>query len=243
MRLPRNRVPRPLAAGDELQLPAGVARHVQQVLRMKPGQELILFNGADGRDYRATLIQVEKKSVTTRITSSSEVEPPPRLSIGLALGISRGERMDLALQKSVELGVAQIFPLFTERTQVKLSLQRQQKRLQHWRGIVVNACEQCGRRWLPILHPAQSYRQWLEHREKNTLFLDPGAKLSLPDIDNPEDSLCFLSGPEGGFSEEEKKAAIAAGCTLVRLGPRVLRTETAPLAAIAAAQTLWGDFL
>ncbi|WP_456378373.1 16S rRNA (uracil(1498)-N(3))-methyltransferase [Thiolapillus sp.] len=243
MRLPRNWIPLPLAVGDELQLPTGAARHVQQVLRMQPGQEIILFNGLDGRDYRATLVQVGKKAVTTRIASASEVEPPAQLSIRLALGISRSERMDLALQKSVELGVQQITPLFTERTQIKLSPQRQQKRLQHWQGIIINACEQCGRRWLPVLHPPQNYHQWLERKEGNILFLDPGAGSSLPDIKKPEASLCFLSGPEGGFSEEEKTAAIAAGCTLVRLGPRVLRTETAPLAAIAAAQALWGDFL
>ncbi|WP_456415712.1 16S rRNA (uracil(1498)-N(3))-methyltransferase [Thiolapillus sp.] len=243
MRLPRNWVSHPLAVGEELQLPAGVAHHILQVLRMKPGQEIILFNGADGRDYRATLMQGGKKTAIAGVTSASEVEPPPRLSIRLALGISRGERMDLALQKSVELGVAQITPLFTARTQVKLPPQRWQKRQQHWRGIIISACEQSGRRWLPVLHPAQSYRQWLEHGEEQVLFLDPEAKYSLAGVSRPEASLCLLCGPEGGFSEEEKKAAIAAGCTPVRLGPRVLRAETAPLAAIAAAQTLWGDFL
>ncbi len=243
VRPPRNWIPLSLAVGDEIQLPDQVAHHVRQVLRMKQDQEIILFNGADGRDYRASLVQVDRKVVAARITSASKTEPRAPLSIRLALGISRGERMDLALQKSVELGVEQITPLFTERTQVKLSAERQKKRLVHWQGIIISACEQCGRRRLPILLPAQSYRQWLEHKEENILLLDPGAKLSLASIGKPESSLCFLSGPEGGFSSGEIKAALVAGCPLVRLGPRVLRTETAPLAAIAAAQTLWGDFL
>ncbi len=210
---------------------------------MQPAQEIILFNGRDGRDYPATLLQVGKKAVVAHIISSTAVEPPAKLAIRLALGISRGERMDLALQKSVELGVQQITPLFTQRTQVKLSISRQKKRMQHWQGVITSACEQSGRRLIPELHPPQSLDQWLQKNNGNVLFMDPEAEASLADMDNPEASgLCFLVGPEGGFSAEERKAATHAGCTAVRLGPRILRTETAPIAAIAAAQTLWGDF-
>ncbi|WP_293644314.1 16S rRNA (uracil(1498)-N(3))-methyltransferase [Thiolapillus sp.] len=243
MRLPRNWVPDPLAAGSDLQLPANVARHLRQVLRMQTGQEIILFNGQDGRDYRARLIQVDRKAVSATIIGATEPEPDPRLSIRLALGISRGERMDLAIQKSVELGVQQITPLFSERTQVRLSGPRRDKRMQHWQAVIISACEQSGRRRIPELHPAESFSSWLEQREENVLFMDPDAVTGLSGIVRPTSELCFLIGPEGGFSEAERKAALAAGCRAVRLGPRILRTETAPLAAIAAAQALWGDFL
>jgi len=236
-------VAQPLAVGEELVLPPGIARHVQQVLRMKRGQDIILFNGEDGRDYQAELLRVEKRMVTARITHAAEPEALPDFSIRLALGISRGERMDLAIQKSVELGVQQITPLITKRTQVKLSPQRREKRLQHWRGIIINACEQSGRRRLPELLPVENYQTWLERGERNVLFMDPEAQGSLADVEKPVSGVCFLIGPEGGFSNEERHAALAAGCTAIRLGSRILRTETAPLAAIAAAQVLWGDFL
>lgn len=243
MRLPRNWVPDHLAVGLDLQLPGGVSRHVRQVLRMQTGQDIILFNGLDGRDYRARLVQVDKKRVSATITGATEAEPPPRLSIRLALGISRGERMDLAIQKSVELGVQQITPLFSERTQVRLTGQRRDKRMQHWQGVIINACEQSGRRRIPELHPAENLSSWLKQPGENVLFMDPEADTGLSDIARPDSTLCFLVGPEGGFSQEERKAALTAGCKAIRLGPRILRTETAPLAAIAAAQTLWGDFL
>lgn len=242
MRLPRNWVDQSLAVGDEIALPPPVAHHARQVLRMQPTRDIILFNGVDGRDYRATLTQVEKRAVIARIISVGEVEPAAKLPIHLALGISRGERMDLALQKSVELGVQQITPLFTERTQVKLPPQRLQKRMQHWQGIIINACEQSGRCQLPKLHPVQSYYQWLKQESWDVLFMDPEADAGLADIKKPAPGVCFLIGAEGGFSNEERKAALMAGCTAVRLGPRILRTETAPIAAIAAAQMLWGDF-
>ena len=243
MRLPRNRLSQPLAVGKELALPKSIARHVQQVLRMKPGQDIILFNGMDGIDYRATLLQVDKKQVLAHIVDCGEVEVAPKLAIHLALGMSRGERMDLALQKSVELGVDQITPLVTERTQYRLSAQRLEKRMQHWQGIIINACEQSGRRWIPTLNPVEKLRPWLEETKEMLFFMDPEARTSLADIAAPKGSMCFLIGPEGGFSKQESALATAAGATAIRLGPRILRTETAPLAAISAAQILWGDFL
>lgn len=243
MRLPRNWVPQPLTVGAELQLPAGVARHIQQVLRMQVGQDVQLFNGLDGRDYRCKLLGVDKKAVFVQITAMTAIEALPDLRIKLALGISRGERMDIAIQKSVELGVQEITPLIAERTQVKLPAQRWEKRLQHWQGVIINACEQSGRRRLPELHPVETYQAWLERREENVLFMDPKAETGLAEVEKPESTLCFLIGPEGGFSQKERKAALMAGCRTIRLGPRTLRTETAPLAAIAAAQMLWGDFV
>jgi 16S rRNA (uracil1498-N3)-methyltransferase len=210
---------------------------------MRTGQEIVLFNGVDGCDYRACLAQVDKKSVTAQVHARSEVEATPKLDIRLALGISRGERMDLALQKSVELGVTQITPLLTERTQIKLSPQRMEKRIKHWQGIIINACEQSGRRFLPKLDPATKLQPWLSNTEENLLFMDPESGISLAGIKSPTGNICFLIGPEGGFSDRERTLALTAGATPIRLGPRILRTETAPLAAIAAAQILWGDFL
>ncbi len=243
MRLPRNWVSQPLTVGAALQLPAGVARHIRQVLRMQAGQEILLFNGLDGRDYRGKLLKVGKQGVFVQITSMTAIEPLPDLRIKLALGISRGERMDIAIQKSVELGVQEIMPLITERTQVKLPAQRREKRLQHWQGIIINACEQSGRRRVPELRLVESFQTWLERGEDNVMFMDLEAETGLAELKKPASTLCFLIGPEGGFSQEERKAALAAGCRAIRLGPRILRTETAPLAAIAAAQMLWGDFV
>lgn len=242
MRLPRSFVDLPLQRGDLLPLPEAPARHIQKVLRMNTEQELLLFNGRDGRDYLARLTEVSKRRVTARILKSSIEEPRPELALHLALGISRGERMDFALQKATELGVQSITPLFTRRTLVKLSGERLGRRSRHWRGVIISASEQSGRRWLPILLPAVSVEEWLERKPERTLLLDHRAKLTLPACQAPAATLTFLVGPEGGFSNEERERAYSAGCEGVRLGPRVLRTETAPLAALSAAQVLWGDF-
>ena len=242
MRLPRSHVDLQLKAGARLRLPERTARHLQQVLRMRQGEELLLFNGEDGRDYRARLLLVRKGDVQVEILEASEPEPPPLLALHLALGISRGERMDFALQKAVELGAVSMTPLFTERTLVRLNGQRLEKRLRHWRGVITSATEQSGRRWLPRLHPPQPLESWLEHLPDITLLLDPRAGQSLADLPPPGREATFLIGPEGGFSEKERELAYRRGCTGIRLGPRILRTETAPLAAMAAAQALWGDF-
>lgn len=241
--LPRSLVDAGLAPGETLTLPPGVARHLKQVLRMGEGDEVVLFNGRDGRDCRARLVLVGKQEVRARVLECGEAQPRPPLTIHLALGISRGERMDFALQKSVELGVDSITPLFTSRTVVKLGGRRLEKRLAHWRGVVTSACEQSGRGYLPDLHEPTRLEAWLERNAgKDTLLLDPRAEKTLPYLPPPTGVLSFLIGPEGGFSEKERELACEKGCTGVRLGPRILRTETAPLAAMAAAQVLWGDF-
>lgn len=242
MRLPRSHVDLPLKPGKRLRLPDQAARHLQQVLRMRHGDRLLLFNGQDGRDHLAELVAVRKGDVQVSVLESSEAEPPPALALHLALGISRGERMDFALQKAVELGAISLSPLFTSRTVVRLDRQRLARRLKHWRGVLISATEQSGRRWLPELHPAESLESWLQHCPANTLLLDPRADSTLPELPHPGSELTFLIGPEGGFSDRERELAYARGCTGVRLGPRILRTETAPLAAMAAAQVLWGDF-
>ena len=243
VRLPRNLIDLELSPGRIVTLPSRVSGHLRQVLRMKAGDELILFNGLDGRDCRAVITRAGKRETQARVLECGEAEPPPQLIIHLALGISRGERMDFALQKAVELGVTSISPLFTRRTVVRLNAERVKRRLAHWQGIITSACEQSGRGYLPRLNTPENLESWLKTKAgADTLLLDPRAEQTLPQLPAPRDVLTFLIGPEGGFSDGERARAYANGCTGIRLGPRILRTETAPLAAMAAAQVLWGDF-
>ncbi len=241
MRLPRIFVESSLSVGSRLALPAGPTRHLTQVLRLAANDPLILFNG-DGRDYPARLIETNRDAATVLVEGASEPETSARLSIHLALGISKGERMEYALQKAVELGVETLTPLFTERSQVRLEGARLERRLEHWRGIVVGACEQSGRRRLPTLDPALTLDQWLAARIDGGLLLDPQAPRQLTGLPAPDAGITLLVGPEGGLSSRERDRALRQGFQGVRLGPRILRTETAPLAAIAVIQALWGDF-
>jgi 16S rRNA (uracil1498-N3)-methyltransferase len=176
-----------------------------------------------------------------QLTAVGEPEPPAPLAIHLGLGVSKGERMDFALQKAVELGVSSIAPLFTERSVVRLSGDRLGKREAHWRGVVIAACEQSGRRRLPALHPARSLETWLSQAHPFPLLLHHRGGLPLPSLPPPGASLSLLIGPEGGLADGERSHAEHAGFASVRLGPRILRTETAPLAALAVVQALWGD--
>lgn len=242
MRIPRCHVDVALAANTEITLPEPAARHLRQVLRMRPDDEVVLFNGRDGKDYQASLLSLNKQAVQVRIIRAGRVEPPPMLTIHLAIGISKGTRMDFALQKAVELGVASISPLITERTVVRLSDERMAKRMHHWQGIVIHACEQSGRRWLPASNPVMQLDDWLEQNSLPGLLLDHKADKCLPDVHKPENGVCILVGPEGGLSDQEKQLASTKDMTGIRLGPRVMRTETAPLATIAAMQACWGDF-
>lgn len=241
MRITRIYVDAELHVGTTLNLPAAQARHLSQVLRLDPNDALVLFNG-DGCDYPARLTESGRNSAVVRIEGCGDPEPEQPLNIHLALGISRGERMDLALQKAVELGAERLTPLFTKRSQVKLDGARLDKRMEHWRGVVIAACEQSGRRRLPILDRAQPLAQWLETQTVGGLLLDPLAAVALTQLSAPERTVTVLVGPEGGLAPDEKDAAHRRGLSGVRLGPRILRTETAPLAAIAVIQALWGDF-
>lgn len=242
MRIPRVFVDHPLEPDVQLDLPSGAANHLSKVLRMRPGQRVALFNNQDGRDYEATLCQVNKKTVSAAITAAGPVETRSSLSIHLALGISKGDRMDYAIQKSVELGVDSITPLFTERVNVRLDRKRIERKLAHWTGVTVSACEQSGRRWIPGLNGPLDLRTWLSDLQHQTLMLDHESNLSLRGLDRPGQHVALLVGPEGGLTEDEKQLAYNAGCNGIRLGQRIMRTETAPVAAIAAIQTLWGDF-
>ncbi|MGE5152533.1 MAG: 16S rRNA (uracil(1498)-N(3))-methyltransferase [Bdellovibrio bacteriovorus] len=241
MRLPRVFVDLPLIRGQVITLPEGPGRHLTQVLRLGVGASLWVFNG-DGSDYGARLVALGHGGTTLAVGERGPEEPPPPVAIRLAIGVSKGERMDYAIQKSVELGVTRISPLFTERSVVQLSGDRLTRRMAHWQGILVGACEQSGRRRLPRLDPAAVFADWIGTAPAGSLLLDAQADDTLVALPRPGAEVTLLVGPEGGLSPSERRVAKAHGCRPVRLGPRVLRTETAPLAAIAAIQALWGDF-
>lgn len=240
MRIPRFYCPQLGIEQTLLDLPEHVHRHAVQVLRLKPGAQLRLFDG-QGREVEATLTLVEKRHSQVELGESinNEVESP--LNITLLQAVSRGERMDFAIQKAVELGVRTIVPVVTERCNVQLSRDRAQKRLDHWQGVLISACEQSGRAFLPELAPVTDLAEALaENSGELKLVLDPQATTGFHDIDKPSD-LTLLIGPEGGLSDEEVSCACQQGFTAVQFGPRILRTETAAIAALAVVQTLWGD--
>lgn len=240
MRIARVHVDMPLTPGEEVNLPLSSLQHVIHVLRLRSGDGIVLFNG-DGRDFAATLLKCHKNGAVAQVGDAGTDEPQPALKIHLGIGVSKGERMDFALQKAVELGVHSMTPLFTARGVVRLDGKRLVNRERHWRGIVISACEQSGRRRLPALESAQSIADWLLYEHAGGVLLDHRSPTALRDMSFPEQKITFLVGSEGGLTQAERTAAQAAGFTASRLGPRILRTETAPLAAIAAAQTLWGD--
>lgn len=241
MRITRIYYARPLTPGMICNLDTVASNHILRVLRLRPGAKLTLFNG-EGGEYTAEIIAAEKQQAKVKIIQFSPIERESSLSIHLGQGISRGEKMDYTLQKAVELGVNKITPLFTEHSNVKLAEERLEKRIAHWQAIVISACEQCGRNRIPKVLPAESLSQWvIKRKEKIKLLLHPEAAKHLADFATISDEICLLVGAEGGFSENEIFQAQQAGFTALQLGPRILRTETAALAAIAALQTRWGD--
>lgn len=240
MRLHRIFTPAFLEPGATVELDDRAARYLGRVLRTRAGDTVVLFNG-DGRDYPATIVQVTKHTVAVRVNDVIAATNESPLHIELAQGIARGERMDFALQKAVELGVAAIQPLFCRRTEVKLSGPRLAKRMDHWRGVIISACEQSGRAVLPRLQEPAALGDWFHAPPEGArLVLRPEADATLPVLSR-QDRACLLIGPEGGLADGEIAAALDAGFTPVRLGPRVLRTETAGPAALAVLQALWGD--
>lgn len=241
MRITRVYVDLALSEGLRVELAEKTCHYLIQVLRLKSGAQLILFNG-DGYEYTAELFQKSKHSATALTGKRSNREVMPGLQIHLALGLSKGDRFDFAIQKATELGVTSISPLLTERTAVKLSRDRLEKKASHWQGVITSACEQSGRCYLPTLNPVLYLNDWIQ-QQSNTLaiILDPESSTSLKEL-SPGSCLTFLVGPEGGFSRSEINLAQQHHFQTARLGKHVLRTETAPVAAIAAAQTLWGDF-
>lgn len=243
MRNVRIYVELPLVVGDQLNLPAQAAEHVARVLRMAAGDAVTLFNG-DDRDYHATILAAGKRDVLVSIDGKQDVASESPLSLTLAQAIGRGEKMDWIVQKATELGVARIVPLVTERTQVQLDAARARKRVEHWRAVAVGACEQSGRARLPEVTATQALPEWLAQIDAEPglrLALEPGAGSRLRTLHFTVPRGILVVGPEGGLGEGDLQRLHEAGFAGVSLGPRILRTETAGLAALAALQVLHGD--
>ncbi len=242
MRISRLYTADSLNTGQKLQLEDDNAHYVRTVLRLKQDQSLILFNGTGG-EYLCNIVEVNRKRVAVSIVEAIDRSVESPLHITLGLGISRGDRMDWAVQKAVELGANHITPLITERCVVKFKADKKQQRRQHWKNIVQHAAEQSNRTILPALNEIATIDDWVTEQQGLKVFLDPYAEKSLAELQPDHMKVTLLTGPEGGFAEHERTLAVAAGFTPVRLGARILRTETAVLAALSAVQMLWGDFV
>jgi 16S rRNA (uracil1498-N3)-methyltransferase len=242
--MPRFYSPPPLPLGGIFYLPPNAAHHASRVLRLRVGDAVEIFDGI-GNECRGRIIGLSDKCVTIGdINASSEKRESP-IRVLLAQALSGSEKMDWIIQKSTEMGVTEIQPLATERSVAKLPVERANKRLEHWRQVAISACEQCGRNVLPGIYVPMDIMLWLEQTkliQDAKYILLPGSKASLHDQAKPKDKAILLIGSEGGFSEAESTAALQCGYIPIRLGTRVMRTETAAIAGIAAIQTLWGDF-
>ncbi|MCU7842032.1 MAG: 16S rRNA (uracil(1498)-N(3))-methyltransferase [Candidatus Thiodiazotropha sp. (ex Troendleina suluensis)] len=242
MRVPRFYTRQPLHKGTEIALEDESSHHLRQVLRLRAGGEINLFNDS-GDEYTATLTLVSKLRVSATLGTQLRHEPESKLTIHLLIGISRKERMDFALQKATELGVCRITPVLTKRCVVKLNEKKSASRVAHWNRLVINACEQSGRCRIPTIDHPLELKEAIARQDSNlALLLDHRSHEHLDQIDNPDSSVSILIGPEGGLSTDERDLADQHGFIAIRLGPRIMRTETAPLATIAAIQTRWGDF-
>ncbi|VTX93886.1 16S rRNA (uracil(1498)-N(3))-methyltransferase [Neisseria subflava] len=240
--MPRFYVDFALSPDSVVELPDNVVRHLN-VLRVKNTEEIVLFNG-NGKAYPALPEVLEKRRASVRILREEATDNESPLNITLVQAVSAAERMDFTLQKSVELGVAEIRPVISERCVVRLSGERAEKRVARWQEIVVSACEQSGRNIVPKVLPLTTYAQALQQLPQETakLLMSLNRAQKLSDVRPQSGKVVFMVGPEGGWTEKEEQQAFDAGFQSVTLGKRVLRTETASLAAIAAMQTLWGDF-
>ncbi|GHA88769.1 16S rRNA (uracil(1498)-N(3))-methyltransferase [Cognatilysobacter bugurensis] len=242
MRMTRAYVDLPLHVGADVVLPEAPAAHLTRVLRLQAGDACVLFNG-DGRDYTARLVAVGKREVRAAIDGAAAVERESPLRTGLLQGVARGEKMDLILQKATELGVSEVRPLWSQRSEVKLDEARAVKRHAHWRGVVIAACEQSGRARVPDVAAPVSLAAALAALPTGgtRVLLDPEGDTAIRTLDPVPGTLWLAVGPEGGWSPADRDQLIAAGFIGVRLGPRILRTETAGLAALAALQATHGD--
>lgn len=254
MRVTRCHLDQPLSVGTETELPAGIANHLLRVLRLGRGARVVLFNG-NGHDYEAELIDVGKERARVAIHAQRELDNESPLQLALVQAVLRGEKMDLVLQKATELGVGAIIPVITEHGEVRLEAERGDRRHLHWQGVIASACGQSGRARLPRLARAMPLDIWLGSRPIDGLDADshaPGQRLPIFHLD-PAATLsprtaklgsggCFVIGPEGGLGPRDLARLKAAGANGLRLGPRILRTETAGLALLAAIQVLHGDF-
>ncbi|MDR2839421.1 MAG: 16S rRNA (uracil(1498)-N(3))-methyltransferase [Azonexus sp.] len=245
MNLPRFYCREPLASGASVDLPPPVARHATRVLRLPPGAAMILFDGRGG-EYLAHIERIERDRVLARLADWRDIERESPLAVTLVQALQAGEKMDFTIQKAVELGVRDIAPVTSRRSVLRLSGERAGKRVAHWQGVAAAACEQCGRNQVPLVAPLEKLENWLARPAAGALrlMLSPEAEQTLADVSQVSqkaDKIHLLIGAEGGLDPEEIIAARQAGFQAVRLGPRVLRTETAGLAALTALQLLWGD--
>jgi len=243
---PRFHCPGELVAtdvGNEYVLPDAVAHHALRVLRLAVGDRVTLFTGTGG-EFAATILRADKRAAVAHIEAFDAVERENKLAVTLVQGIAANDAMDHALRRSVELGATAIRPVLTTRSARMPDGERGEKRLAHWRQIVIAACEQCGRNRIPEVLSVIALERWLGTRDPAGagLVLAPDADLAIAAAPPPGDALDLLVGPEGGFAPDEIARAQRGGMTAVRLGPRVLRTETAALASLATINALWGDF-
>lgn len=232
-----------LALGAQIKLPENAAMHATRALRLDIGDLVILFNG-DGNDYHGELTFIKKNEVIAKINGIKKVDNESPIKVILAQAISSGDRMDFTIQKAVEMGVTEIQPIASQRSVVKLSSERAEKRREHWQNVVNSACEQSGRAFVPQVAMPLNLSNWLASKPdaQTKVTLSPVAEVSFKELPVPSGNICLLVGAEGGLTEDEIALAASQGFTAVRLGKRILRTETAPLAAIATIQTIWGDF-
>jgi 16S rRNA (uracil1498-N3)-methyltransferase len=240
--MPRFYCPEPLEIGLQLKLPESITRHIQ-VLRLTVPDSITLFNGQGG-EFRASLIEITKNLAVVEIKAFFARECELNHSLTLAQGLPEANKMDWIIEKAVELGATAFIPLAASRSVVKLTADRAEKKMRHWQGIMAAAAEQCGRNRLPHLAEPVNFTQWVAQTDLHKrLLLSPRATVSLSDWvrHQPAQALTIMVGPEGGFSEAEEELAIQRGAICVSMGPRVLRTETAGLAALAAIQSLWGE--
>jgi 16S rRNA (uracil1498-N3)-methyltransferase len=238
MRSHRFYTPIPLEEKISAELPKETVHHCAQVLRYKTNDELTLFNG-DGYDYSAVIDQIEKKRCVVTIISKNHPNNESPLKIHLLQGVARGDKMDLIIQKAVELGIAEITPIFTERCNVKLDAKRLDKKIQHWNKTMISACEQSGRAIIPKLATAIPINDLVEEKGL-TIYCEPTTKKTFKDLAIKK-SIRIVIGPEGGFSEKDLMHLEKIGCVGVKIGPRILRTETSGLAAISILQSHFGD--
>ena len=239
-----------LHSGDVIEFPAPVAHHAARVLRLREGDAVTLFNG-EGGEFDAKLVRIETRLTLSAIGKHQAIERESPLNVTLLQGLAGADRMDYAIQKAVEMGVAAIAPLTMARSVTRLDSVRAAKRAEHWRSVIVASCEQCGRNRLPLLHPLSGLADALEplHGVMRdctsaalSLVLAPGDGIPLPKFERPLSAIRLLIGPEGGLTADELAAAVRAGFRVASLGPRVLRTETSGAAALAAMNALWGDW-
>lgn len=236
---PRFHCPVGLAVGATVELPDRAAQHVR-VVRLRSGDAVTLFSG-DGAEYVGSLLDIGKRTVTALVRTRREASRESPLAVTLIQGLCSGERMDLVIQKATELGVVAIRPVLAARSQARISSDRQERRGTHWQAVAIAACEQCGRNTIPEVQPLVTLADALaEPRRGGSILLSPLGNQTLRSLAR-ENEVTVLVGPEGGLAPREREDAIAAGFLPLRFGPRVLRTETAPLAVIAAMQALWGD--